>query len=57
MCIDLLKRNVKGRKLAREKLNVIVNALNPLKADQANAFYLWRRKTMKKQESLNFGMT
>ena len=48
MCIDLLKRNVKGRRLAREKLNVIVNALDPLKAGKANTFYLWRRKTMKK---------
>ena len=48
---------MKLRKLAREKLNVIVNALDPSKAAMGNVFYLWRRRTLKKMESLNFGKT
>jgi len=56
-CIDKLKQHMKLRKLAREKLNVIVNALDPSKAAMGNVFYLWRRRTLKKMESLNFGKT
>ena len=56
-CIDRLKRHTRLRKLAREKLNVICAALDPSKAAIGNVFYLWRRRTLKKMESLNFGKT